>query len=266
MLITKAADGSEVRAYDEGEGPAILVLHAGMDDGTRWARVAAKLAPRHRVIRLVRRQYRLDLPAPVTMAEEVAHVRAIVDQLDEPPLVVGHSSGGVVALEAILEVPFAGAVIYEAALEIPPGSWAGPVRDAMAALERGKIGRAMAIFLREVIQLPGPVAVLAGAYGAIRPAYRRLVPRQIYDARAIHLLDGHHERYSRITAPTAVLTGERSPAYIAGLVAACLQALPHAEKIVLPGQGHAANLTAPELLAREIAAAYDRIRSRTVEG
>lgn len=266
MLITRAVDGSEVRAHDEGEGPPILVLHAGMDDGTRWAGVAAKLAPRHRVIRLVRRQYRLDLPAPVTIAEEVAHVRAIVDQLDNPPLVVGHSSGGTVALEAMLELPFAGAVIYEAALEIPASSWKVPVRDAMAALERGRIGKAMAAFLRDVIKLPRPVAFLAGVYGAINPAYRRFVPRQIYDARAIHLLGGRLARYARITAPTTVLTGERSPAYIAGLVAACLRALPHADKIVLPGQGHAANLTAPDLLAHEIAAAYDRIRSRTVEG
>ncbi|MBM7783891.1 alpha/beta fold hydrolase [Tenggerimyces flavus] len=266
MLTTTAADGTEVRAYDEGEGPAILVLHAGMDDGTRWGRVAGLLADRFRVVRLIRRQYRLDLPGPVTMAEEVEHVRAIAALLDGPVVVVGHSSGGVLALESMLELPFAGAVIYEAALEIPPGSWAEPVRDAMAALERGKIGKPMAIFLRDVIKLPAAVAALSGVYLAIRRTYRGLVPRQIYDARAIHLLGGHHERYSRITAPTTVLTGERSSPYIAGLVAACLEAVPHAEKVVLPKQGHAANLTAPELLAREVAAACDRIRSRTVEG
>jgi pimeloyl-ACP methyl ester carboxylesterase len=157
-------------------------------------------------------------------------------------------------------------VIYEAALEIPTSSWATPVRESMAALECGKIGKALAIFLRDIIQLPGPAASLAGVYGAIRPAYRRLVPRQIYDARAIHLLGGHRERYGQITVPTTVFTGERSPAYIGGLVAACLEAVPHAEKVVLPKQGHAANLTAPGLLADEIASAYDRIRSRTVEG
>lgn len=266
MLTTTAADGSEVRAYDEGEGPAILVLHAGMDDGTRWARVAGLLADRFRVVRLVRRQYRLDLPAPVTMEQEVEHVRAILAQLDGPVVVVGHSSGGIVALEAMLELPFAGAVIYEAALEIPPGSWADPVRDAMAELERGKIGKPMEIFLREVIKLPGALAALSGVYLALRRTYRPLVPRQIYDARAIQLLGGHHERYGRITAPTTVLTGERSGAYIAGLVDACLAVMPHAEKVVLPKHGHAANLTAPGLLAREIAAACDRIRSRTVEG
>jgi pimeloyl-ACP methyl ester carboxylesterase len=266
MLTTKAADGTEVRAYDEGGGPPILVLHAGMDDGTRWAKVAGHLAGRFRVVRLVRRQYRLDLPGPVTIEQELEHVRAIADLLDEPPLLVGHSSGGVVALEALLERPFAGAVIYEAALEIPPSSWADPVRDAMAALEQGKVGKAMAIFLRDIISLPPLLASLGGAYSGIHPVYRRLVPRQIYDARAIHLLGDRHDQYQRISTPTAVLTGERSSAYIGTLVAAALRALPHAEKVVLPKHGHGANLTAPRALADLIAAQYDRIRSRTVEG
>src|SRR6266700_3836643 len=84
LLIATAADGTSVRAAAEGEGRVILILHPGMDTGKSYAQVAARLARRYRVIRLHRRQYRLDLKtdplrgSPCTVAEEVDHVLAMV--------------------------------------------------------------------------------------------------------------------------------------------------------------------------------------------
>jgi hypothetical protein len=83
-LTTTSADDSTVRALDEGQGPVILILHPGMETGTRYRKVAAILSKRFRVIRLHRRQYRLDLKkdprvgSPCTVAEEVEHVLAMV--------------------------------------------------------------------------------------------------------------------------------------------------------------------------------------------
>jgi hypothetical protein len=48
MITAQAADGSSVRAFDEGRGPVVLILHGGMDDGTSWRRVAARLVARAR--------------------------------------------------------------------------------------------------------------------------------------------------------------------------------------------------------------------------
>ena len=61
LLIATAADGTSVRAEAEGEGRVILILHPGMDTGKSYAQVAARLGRQRRVIRLHRRQYRLDL-------------------------------------------------------------------------------------------------------------------------------------------------------------------------------------------------------------
>jgi hypothetical protein len=44
MLTTTAQDGAEVKAYDEGAGLPILIVHPGLDDGRSYQRVAAKLA------------------------------------------------------------------------------------------------------------------------------------------------------------------------------------------------------------------------------
>jgi pimeloyl-ACP methyl ester carboxylesterase len=99
----------------EGMGRSILVLHGGMGDLSSWEKVTDRLRDRFRVARLHRRQYRLDVPRKVTMADEVAEVLAAAATLDRP-IVVGHSSGAVLALEALVAAPeglFAGAVLYE---------------------------------------------------------------------------------------------------------------------------------------------------------
>jgi hypothetical protein len=45
MTITaKAADGVGVRAFDQGAGPVILVIHPGLDDGRSWGKAPAEVA------------------------------------------------------------------------------------------------------------------------------------------------------------------------------------------------------------------------------
>ncbi|MEV4115751.1 hypothetical protein [Nonomuraea sp. NPDC049695] len=83
MIKVMTADGTEARAVDEGQGPIVLVLHPGLDDGSSWREVAARLTARHRVVRLHRRRYRLDIGgASCTVAQEVEHVLAVVAALE----------------------------------------------------------------------------------------------------------------------------------------------------------------------------------------
>ena len=98
QLRATATDGTSVRAQAQGAGRVIFILHPGMDTGKSYAQVAARLARRYRVIRLHRRQYRLDLKtdllrgSPCSVAEEVDHVLAMVKEASTPVLLFGHSS------------------------------------------------------------------------------------------------------------------------------------------------------------------------------
>ena len=101
-METISTDGTNVRVDDQGSGPtAVLILGPGMDDGTsRTNKLVRILARRFRVLRLHRRQYRLDLKTsgtPFSVAQEVDDVRAVARLIDQPLLVYGHSSGGTVA-------------------------------------------------------------------------------------------------------------------------------------------------------------------------
>lgn len=55
-----------------------------------------------------------------------------------------------------------------------------------------------------------------------------------------------------VGAPALLLLGGASPPLFADEIAAVQSALPHAHTVVLPGQGHVAMNTAPDLFLREL--------------
>lgn len=257
MLITTAPDGTQVRAIDEGQGPALLILHPGLDDGRSWDKVATLLKQSHRVVRLHRRQYRQDLPGPATIAQEVQHVLAAAREIGTPIMLVGHSSGAVVALEALLAAPesFTGAVLYEPPIVIGPplGGPGGEINiRARQAIAAGRPGRAMRIFVRETVRLPAWVAFLSGVFVALSSRLRPLVSHQIDDNEALDQLGVRLDAYAGIDVPVLLLGGDRSPAHLSERLDALARALPHAERVVLHGQGHGAHAAAPAKVAAAI--------------
>ncbi|SDH71178.1 alpha/beta fold hydrolase [Nonomuraea jiangxiensis] len=264
MLNVISADGTDVRAHDEGRGPVIVLLHPGLDDGTGLKEVAAILAGRFRVIRPHRRQYRLDLKAdprlggsPCSVAEEVDDVLAVVRAVEVPVVLYGHSDGAVTALETLAAAPdlFAGAVIYEppAVIGPPLGGADGEVlARARAALAAGKTGKAMEIFLRDTVRIAAWQAWPAGKATALVPRFRRLAPCQLDSVEALDRLGVRLDTYARITVPTVLLSGDRSPAHLSERLDAIGWVMPNAERVRWPGRDHNAHLKHPKQVAQLI--------------
>jgi pimeloyl-ACP methyl ester carboxylesterase len=245
------------------------MLHPGLDDGTRNKKIAAILARRYRVLRLRRRQYRLDLPtdpqhAPCSIAQEVDDVLTVVRATAEPTVLYGHSDGGVVALEALAAAPasFAGAVIFEPPVVLGP-PLAGPDGEVLAlardALAAGRPGKAMAIFMHGTVGLPPWQAWLGGLAVAVIPRYRRLVPGQLNSLEALDQLGVRLDTYAQITTPTVLLGGDRSPANVRERLAAVKQVMPGAELVVMRGRDHGADLKHPGEVAQIIESLADRV-------
>jgi pimeloyl-ACP methyl ester carboxylesterase len=262
VITTTSADGTTVRAFDEGQGRVILVLHPGLDDGASWKKVAACLTPRFRVVRLHRRPYRLDIPCDprTSIAHEIDDIRAVAAVIGERMLVVGHSSGGVVALEALVALPstFAGAVVYEPPVVLGPPLGGDALERARAAIAAGKPGRAITIFVQDIVRLPPLIARLAGFFVAVYPRMRRFAARQIDEVVAIDLLGVRLNAYARIETPVVLLGGDRSPAHLGERLNALARVLPQVERVTLHGQGHSANDRAPDAVARVIANLADK--------
>jgi pimeloyl-ACP methyl ester carboxylesterase len=253
MITAVSPDGTDVRAFDDGQGAVILVIHPGLDDGRSWKKVARRLAGRFRVVRIVRRHYRVDIPAGsgYSMAKEVDDVLALAKSLGGPIVIVGHSSGAVVALEALAAAPsvFAGAVLFEPPVATGPAPGGDALERAKAAIAAGKPGAAMQIFVRDVVGMPASQAWLMRPLTAVIPKLRHLAPRQITD------LEGLGQRlgvYAQIRTPTVLLGGERSPAHLGDSLDALATVMPGSEKVILAHRDHSAHLKAPGEVARVI--------------
>ena len=262
MLSVTSRDGTRVQATDEGEGPTILVLHPGLDDGSSWRLVASRLASRFRVVRLHRRPYRLDLPNDprLSMALEVEDVQAVIKEIGEMVLLVGHSSGAVVALEALVASPtaFSGVVLYEPPLVIGSPLGGEALEWAREAIQQGKPGKAMAIFVRDIVRERAWVAPLVQLFVSLSPRYKAFAPRQIDEVEAIEHLGKRLDAYRSIDVPVLLVGGEKSPSHLGERLDALARTLPKAERVVLRGQGHSANTRSPDELAQVIAAFADR--------
>lgn len=251
--IVISADGTRVGYTDEGSGMPIVIVHGGSSDVSHWERVARALSGTFRVIRIERRLYARNRQAksPHTIQREVEDLAALFARIGEPVLLLGHSSGGVVALETALQCrsAVAGLMLYEppVAVDRPLGG-EGLVR-AKQALARGNTSQALTIHLRDIVRFPRILVLLM----RLLPVWKELcalTPAQIADTEAIEALGVGVQRYARLEMPTLLLGGTRSPAHLGERLEALARVIPHAQTVLLRGQGHLANLRAPEQVAQ----------------
>lgn len=261
MLTAVASDGIPVRADEAGNGPPIIVLNPGMDV-KGWDKPASLLAARYRVIQVHRRQYRLDLPRAShwSISDEAADVVAVAHAIGAPSVLVGHSSGGVVALEALLASPasFAGLLLYEPPIPTGPTLGGSATHTCTALLAAGRPGKAIATFMREVVQIPSWMGSPCAMF-ALYPPMRSLIPRQIDDLVAIDELGNRLAAYARIQLPVLLLGGDRSPRHLAARLDALELVLPDSERVVMRGQGHAASRRSPAQVAGIVETLADRV-------
>jgi pimeloyl-ACP methyl ester carboxylesterase len=255
----RASDGTNIVYVDEGSGPTIIVLHGGLSDESAWALVAAELSASFRVIRIRRRLYRLDLtPDPATDFErEVDDVLELAESLGGSCVLVGHSSGAVVALETLARdaSPFVGAALYEPPLALD-GPLGGPAAlpQARSAMAAGRPGKALQIFIRRMVRMPVPAGVVMRVAVRFDQTLRAFVPRQLDDTEAIDRLGNRLDVYGKIPVSLLLITGSRSPAHLLDRSARLADRLPGLATVaVLDKQGHGANRDAPEELAARIA-------------
>ena len=175
---------------------------------------------------------------------------AIVDSLGEPANVFGHSYGATVALGALLATPnIANLVLYEASpgISVVPDEYLERIEELVEGGEREEaLVYALGLFgltSDEVEQLRGSPT------WPVRVAAAHTVTREV---RAEQLYRLEPERFANVSAPALLLLGGESPDWARAGTESIRDALPDARIAVLPGEGHAAIMTAPELVADEV--------------
>jgi pimeloyl-ACP methyl ester carboxylesterase len=127
---------------------------------------------------------------------------------------------------------------------------------AEEALARGDADTAQLIFFRDIVGMTDAQVdrMRSPQWRAGWEYMMTILPRQMEDNRAIRALPFGVERYREIEVPALLLRGTESPKHLQDRLTALAAVLPHATIVDLLGEGHNANMSAPQLVADAIAA------------
>lgn len=186
-----------------------------------------------------------------SLDREFEDLEAVLAMAGEDAFLLGHSYGGLISAATVPRLASVSRlVLYE-----PPagGVLAEPERIDLweELIEAGDVER----FLRDYMQeVGGYTPAQIDAFRAT-PAWARRVevaPTVPREMRAEHAFHADQEALGAFASPTLLLLGSESPSWAVRSTSVYADALPNATVRPLEGHGHAATVTAPELLAREV--------------
>jgi pimeloyl-ACP methyl ester carboxylesterase len=246
----EAPDGVRIACEVSGEGPPLVLVHGA--GSARWSFDAVRphLEGRFTVIAVDRRG-RGDSTdgAGYALEHEYEDVAAVVRDAGEGAVLVGHSYGGLVAVGAARSVHLPRLALYEPVMgELVTADTIERWERLIAEGDRDAVVREF------LIEIAGYDEAAIGELerSPIWELRRQVVatlPRELGAALA-HRFDA--ATLAEFRTPTLLLLGTESPAWAVRSVRAHAEAIPRAETRMLEGQGHGANVTAPDLLASEL--------------
>lgn len=249
MSATTSSDGTTISFDKVGTGPAIITVGGAMAfraiDPTA-GELAEALAGDFTVVTYDRRGRgeSSDTP-PYAVEREIEDLAALIDEAGGTAFVAGSSSGAVLALEAARAgLSISKLALYEPPLIVDDTRPAVPtdfVTQLDALVAAGDRAGAVDYFMTKGVGLPeealGPMhqdpSFLALESVAHTLAYEgRIVGDALFgDPSSL-------KKWSHVTAPTLVMTGELCDPWMHNAADTLATVLPHAHRETLPGQTH----------------------------
>ena len=255
MNKVTSRDGTTI-AFDRlGDGPPVVLVSGGSTDRMANAPLAEVLAEHFSVFNYDRRG-RGDSgdAAPYAVEREVEDLDAVIAAAGGSAAVYGTSSGAALALEAAAS----GLPITKLALWEPPfivdGSRPRPPADTAATFEElvsaGRRADAVEFFMAKIVGMPAEF-VTEARQAPWWLAQEALAHTLAYDATIMGDHSVPTERVAAVEAPTLVIDGAASPAWMHAAAQAVANLLPAGRYHTLDGQEHnvAAEALAPVLEA-----------------
>ena len=252
MKTVTSEDGTKIAYKITGSGPPLVLLHgSGVSDHRRWeiAGVCPSLAEHFTVYAIDRRGRGMSGDnEEYAFEREIEDVAAVVDSIDEPATLLGHSYGALIALETALRTDdISKLILYE-----PPISADGQkltsdevIAEMNDLLDEGKNEQAVILFFREIGGLtPVEIETFQSSPGwqdRINGAHT--LPRE---EQAIAGYKFHPARFAEITVPTLLISGGESPQIYRNATKAVHETLPDSRISVFEGEKHVAMNNVPD--------------------
>jgi pimeloyl-ACP methyl ester carboxylesterase len=254
-------EGSTMRYVDEGNGPAVLLVHGTPTWSYLYRRFIRALAPTHRVVAPDHLGFgRSDKPseADYLPAAQARRLEALIEHLGLRDFVLAvHDFGGPIGLSYALDHPehIRGIVLFNTWM----WSLAGSPNERIARIMSGRIGR----FLYERLNFSPRVLLKAGfadraklsrdvheQYLAPFPSKLERHALWVYARELLGSSDWYAGLWSRrarlAPLPAILLWGMRDPAFGPAYLERWREALPHARVAEFPDAGHFVQEEAPD--------------------
>jgi pimeloyl-ACP methyl ester carboxylesterase len=258
-----------------GAGAPVVLLHSSLSSKSQWSALAARLAPRFRVIALDLCGYGDNAmpvaPEAFTLDDEVRLVAGHVDRLVPPHVrvhVVGHSYGGLVALRFAQRSRgrVASVSMYE------PVAFRMLDDDDAALKEVKRMAACLPGLITAGLRLQAAQVFVdfwsgAGSYGRLSRPAQLAIARNIgkvpLDFQAALSWPESPSSVRSITVPALLLSGDHSPAIAQGIVRRLTRSLPK-RYVGRIDAGHMGPVTTPDLVNPWIEAFIDMCVERAV--
>jgi pimeloyl-ACP methyl ester carboxylesterase len=266
-----SADDTTINYRQLGTGPGLILLSGGYLAAQHYLELAQALSDTFTVYVPDRRGRGLSgPPGPnYSMATECEDIAALLAATGTT-MVFGHSSGGLIALQAALTLPAIRKVaVYEPALSMYGSFSMDWVPRFTRELNEGKLIPAMVTFSKGVqvdrkvnllprwLLIPMMNRLLKQRRKSVNPGEQSidsLIPLQRLDVQIFQEM-ATSPGFAKLRAEVLTLHGEKTPSPAHNAIAALQKDLPNAHRQTLPGVGHEAPLNgrgSPELVATHL--------------
>lgn len=252
VSFIRSKDGTRIAVECTGKGPSLLIVHGGIGDRSRWKPLLPLFASHFTVCAMDRRGHgESDAGANYSLTKEFQDVAAVVNSLPGPVFVLGHSIGGVCALEAAFVTnKISKLVLYEPPLQDLDHT---AVADRMEKMiHAGDREQALVTFLREIVMIsPDELAAMkrqASWLGRVSG-----IDIQIREIRALSKYGFDEKRMRTIEVPTLLLTGSKTASpQLKQAINSLMDTLPRRTLVVFESQEHNAMDRIPQQFAETV--------------
>jgi len=257
IATVTSTDGTEIAYERSGSGPPLVLVHGAMFDRSIWelGDVRSALAEHTTVYAMDRRNHGdSESSHDFSVEAQLADVVAVVESIDEPVHVLGHSSGANFAAWAAPRIDNLRSLI----LHEPPDPTDEDVganleelmEEAMALLDEGQNEQALALFVGDFAQFaPDEHEELRSS--PVWDAHVDTFPQTLLpELEAGGEYEWELTPFEALSTPTLLLVGSESGHK--GMAQKLHEMMPNSRLVTFEGYGHAAHLVAPDRYTDEV--------------
>lgn len=257
MRSIKSADGTRISYEKTGSGPPMVLVHGIAYDRNYWDKVQPSLAEYFTVFAIDRRgRGQSGDGADYKLEWEFEDVATVVDNIDQPVILLGHSFGGLIALEAALRTDnLKKMILYEPPFSDQVAEPGDLLLENFAKIENslreGKKEQALLLFLENVLKVSSEEIDIA----RLKKCWQDIVdttPALIRELQAAKQYKFDAARFEELTIPILLLSGSESSNVFKETTKKLNRSLSNSRVAFLKGQENEAAKTAPNLFADEV--------------